>query len=329
MNILELSGDDGSTKLVCKNIIHYFESQGHSVDFICPIKNRSYIKIIFKFILNRPPHDIIHAHLGKASILAQILGKWFNIPVVATLHGFQKAKHYKNIKYFTAVSDAVKDHFVKQGISPNSIQVINNGYEPLPNNNQKFTHNKIDINNKFVIGNVGTFLKVKRHSLLIEAMAKVVKDDPDTILLIAGKGDLEEEINAQIKNLNLENNVFLVGFVEDINSFYNVLDCYVQTSSHEGFCMPILEAMVAEVPVVTTQNLGSDTFVHNNKNAIVTKDNAFSIADNIIKIKNNKDFAREVGLKGHDTVSNMTWDSIAKKYEDYMVNVIRSYKKKH
>jgi glycosyltransferase involved in cell wall biosynthesis len=280
-----------------------------------------------QILLARPGYDLIHAHLGNASILAGKIGRLLNIEVLTSLHGFQKAKHYKNITHFTAVSKAVKNHFVDQGLNADNIAIIHNGFDPQPPDDGTGVLPALlddaTRQERFVIGTVGTFSTIKRHNLIIDAMARLVVKHPDILLLIAGAGKLEGTLKSQITTLKLQDNVRIVGFIDDLSPFYRSLDLYAQTSLYEGFCMPILEAMAVGVPVLTTDNKGTNCYTVDGRNAIITPDDTLdSIVENINRVIENPDRARSLSVKAQEDVQHLTWDSIAVQYEKHMQQIL-------
>lgn len=90
---------------------------------------------------------------------------------------------------------------------------------------------------------------------LISAMQRVTREFPDTLLFIAGKGWLRPTLEAQIKDLGLEQNVRLLGFVPDatLPLVYRAADInVVPTLALEGFGLVAAEALAAGTPSVVT-----------------------------------------------------------------------------
>jgi len=105
---------------------------------------------------------------------------------------------------------------------------------------------------------VGRIVPNKRHELLIEAFARYRAGyDARARLLIAGKED--ERLSAYgrrlrrwIGRLNLKDSVIFTGGISDeaLKAFYSIAAAFVLTSEHEGFSVPLVEAMAARVPIV-------------------------------------------------------------------------------
>jgi len=90
---------------------------------------------------------------------------------------------------------------------------------------------------------------------LIVAFHSVPREHPAALLLIGGRGPLEEELRRQVANLHLEDNVRFLGFVlaEELPKYYQASDCFVlPTEKLEGFGLVILEAFACGTPVLGT-----------------------------------------------------------------------------
>lgn len=102
---------------------------------------------------------------------------------------------------------------------------------------------------------VGQLLPHKRPDLLIEAFHVLVTYlVPDAHLLLVGAGRLpgyRRALDAFVHELNLPN-AWITGPVTDaeLAAFYRRADVFVTASEHEGFCVPLVEAMAFDVPVV-------------------------------------------------------------------------------
>ena len=132
----------------------------------------------------------------------------------------------------------------------NDFKVINNGIEPL---NYKYNLDKSEIkrkelrlnDNNIVIGHVGRLNRQKNHKFLIEIFSKLVKINNNYKLFLVGIGELEKEIKEQIRNLNLENNVKLLGVRKDVNELLQAFDIFLFPSLYEGLPVTLVEAQGA------------------------------------------------------------------------------------
>lgn len=101
---------------------------------------------------------------------------------------------------------------------------------------------------KAVYVHVGRFSDVKNHKFLLEVFAQIKRLEKDSILILAGDGELREEIKNQIRELNLEKDVMLCGVVADVYNKLIMSDGFIFPSKYEGFPTSVLEAQAAGLP---------------------------------------------------------------------------------
>lgn len=103
----------------------------------------------------------------------------------------------------------------------------------------------------YVIGNVGRLHHDKDQATLIRGFHQALPNlPPNSILYIAGKGPLEEELKQLITELDLRTVVILAGNVPNAKRYFRAFDVFVLTSDREPFGMVLLEAMAAELPII-------------------------------------------------------------------------------
>lgn len=114
--------------------------------------------------------------------------------------------------------------------------------------------NKLDIITQnargVILGNAGRLTPQKGQTHLVE-LAKKLKDNKiEFTLFIAGTGELQSELERLIDKYELQNEVFLLGFVKDMDSFMNSIDVFLLSSIWEGFGYVLVEAMTKSKPVI-------------------------------------------------------------------------------
>jgi len=212
--------------------------------------------------------DFIIAHRYKAMFIARHIKQ---MPVIGIHHSYGNylrfmrrwfVNHHKKNLYLIGVSNAIRDdirshlpHFPQEQIQTlynriNITQVLENQVS------RKEAREYLGIDqDKYVFANVGRLHPDKDQKTLINAFSKVAQKLPDATLLILGKGRLEAELKLQVKQLKLEDRVFFTGIVPDAVKYFRAFDCFVLSSDHEPFGMVLLEAIIADVPVIAT-NVG-------------------------------------------------------------------------
>ena len=103
-----------------------------------------------------------------------------------------------------------------------------------------------------IVGNVAALVPHKGQKYLIDAAARLLRDEPDTRVVIAGEGELQAALVQQIRHHHLEKHVILAGFRPDILSLHKAFDVFVMSSVTEGLGTSLLDAMACARPVVAT-----------------------------------------------------------------------------
>lgn len=115
---------------------------------------------------------------------------------------------------------------------------------------------------------VGRLSKEKSLGVLLEAFNKVRMRDDDCQLVIIGDGPARLELEALIKELNLENLVRMTGMLEHAtllrDGYHTVADCFVTPSGSETLGVSVLEAMAYGLPVVAVAMGGVQELVDGN-----------------------------------------------------------------
>ncbi len=116
---------------------------------------------------------------------------------------------------------------------------------------------KIDLQKKypqfdFIILMASRLTREKNISLAIEAMKEIIKKYPKTGLIITGDGLDRKTLELQTAKNNLQNNIIMDGWTDDLASYYKTADLFLLTSNYEGYGMAVVEAMAAGCPIIMT-----------------------------------------------------------------------------
>ncbi|HPJ63641.1 glycosyltransferase [Lentimicrobium sp.] len=124
---------------------------------------------------------------------------------------------------------------------------------------------------------LGVLLPVKGYDKLIRA-ARLLKDDGIRFRIrILGNGDLENELRTLVKDLDLENEVILSGFINNPFPYLKLSDIFVMTSVSEGLPTALCEAMILGLPAVVTDCSGCRELVGSGQYGMMVKQSAVSI----------------------------------------------------
>ncbi len=163
---------------------------------------------------------------------------------------------YKFAHLIVAVSEGVKTDLMHKGVSEDRIKVIYNPvitepYQELHAPNLAAEQWKASSKKKLIA--VGRFKAQKNFTNLVESI-HIAKNklNLDLSLLILGDGEERQKISERIIKLNLQENIFLAGWVADPLPYYDLSDLFVLSSDYEGFGVVIVEAMSRGLNIVST-----------------------------------------------------------------------------
>ncbi len=224
--------------------------------------------------------DIVHAHGHPylTSLVAAKLAKRYQKPFVLTQHNtfIQYDNMFDNVERLNdlavgketlkeadriiTVSNATKEYVLSLGAKPDKIKVIHNGVDL--NHFRHLPGKREEMRAKFGIPkNAKVAITVRRLvykngiDTLIESANLAIKKNPNLVFLVVGKGPDQNGVQTRIRELGIEKNFRLAGFVsdEDLPFCYNAADFFVLPSkSGEGLPLVALEAMACGLPVIAT-----------------------------------------------------------------------------
>lgn len=213
--------------------------------------------------------DIVICHRYKPSYLILWTSLFCNIPnVFFVMHELGTFNHFfrkltarclfRTNMRFAGVSTAVQQDLKRH------LPSLQNKIIKLPNMiDVEETHSKLFERKSarqklrlppdaFIFGNIGRLVENKDQRNLINAFALIKDHCPNALLVIVGTGRLENQLIQLINELNLKNCVILTGFIAEGFRYMKAFDTYVSSSIQEAFGRVLLEAMVAEIPIIAT-----------------------------------------------------------------------------
>lgn len=208
-------------------------------------------------------------------------------------------------------SEAVKKYLLGGGINSNKIKVIYNGLD-LARLTPKITNRKQickdlglpkDEKAKFITLVANLRHEVKNQPMFLRAAQKVLQKFLNAHFVLAGEGELKDNLENLAKELNISANTHFIGRCESVPELLSISYACVLTSINEGFSNSILEYMSVEKAVVATKVGGAnEVIVENETGFLVESDDDSALAEKLIWLLENPDKNLEFGKKGRKIV---------------------------
>ncbi len=287
-----------------------------------------YGKAIEKFMLNKQ-YDLIAVHItGDVYLAAAVYaGQSLNIPVVQHYHGLNVWLNYKEnhplIALYNAhrragllkkcsaiigVSNKVSD-IVRQRIHTVPVYTLYNGV-----NIDLFYPQKDEGHKEKRIISVGNLIPIKGMNYLISAFAKVKEIVPLVTLEIVGEGELREKLENQVEELGVGQSVIFSGRqpYDEVARRMRQSDLFVLDSFYEAIGCVYLEAMACELPTIGVKGMGIDEIIVHGENGLLAEPKDINdLADQMLSVLKDSEYARKLGSHGRKTVEKITWENSA------------------
>ncbi|MBI5798365.1 MAG: glycosyltransferase family 4 protein [Candidatus Yonathbacteria bacterium] len=272
--------------------------------------------------------DVVHLNSAKAGGVGALAARLAGVPkIIFTAHGWafnEERPCWQRvlITFFSwitvvlshetiAVSDAVKNDTKGWPLVSEKISVIKNGIrEPefLAREDARmhiFAMANIQVPvSAFVVGTIAELHNNKGLSYAIEAFAKLVPENPNLYYFVLGGGEEKERLEALVEIHNLQGRVFLLGFVDDASRYLKAFDLFLLSSITEGLALVLLEAGLANLPVVASKVGGIPEVIENERTGLlVPTRNPEALAPAIKKLSTSTELRTQLGTALHMKVS--------------------------
>ena len=224
-------------------------------------------------------YDIVHVHTPIAAIYGRLLKlRYKNLKTIYTAHGYHFLKggsklarlvYYPIEKIMAKFTDVIininKEDFeiTKEKLKPRSSYFLNgvgldlSKYKKLSNDEILEKKKELGItDNDFIVLMIAELNKNKNHIQLINAIDTLKKQYSNIKVFCIGDGDMREDLEQQIISRNLQNNIFMLGYRQDVNKLINISDIGILMSYREGLPRNIMEFMASGRKVIATNIRG-------------------------------------------------------------------------
>jgi glycosyltransferase involved in cell wall biosynthesis len=259
-------------------------------------------------LMRRERPQIVHASSSKAGVLGRLAGATTRVPIrFFTVHGwaFSAYSGLPSLLYrvadrlmasLTTITICVSEKELAAGIDAGTCSA----------ERSVVIHNAVDVaaaprshhdrpTPRLIA--VGRLKAPKDFVTLIRALAALAGEEFEA--LIVGDGPDRDAVEAEIRNLGLENRVRLAGERDDVPELLASSDVFVLSSRSEGLPVSVLEAMAGELPVVASDVGGvAELVVDGETGLLVPPGDEAALGQALGRLVQDRDLRRTLGAAG-------------------------------
>jgi len=183
-----------------------------------------------------------------------------------------------------------------------------------------FSHNfpnakeKLGLENKFVLLQVGALTRRKRHDLGIKALKRIKRYIPNICLLIVGDGPLRSELIMEAKELGVEGDLRIMSRLseEELRLTYKASDILLFPVTDQTFGLVPFEALASGVPVIVSSEAGCSPIIKRESLGLVVSPILDELCRAILTLWRRPELAIETVRRGRNYVrEHLTWKKFA------------------
>jgi glycosyltransferase involved in cell wall biosynthesis len=191
------------------------------------------------------PIIIVHSH----STMVDVLDEHQRNESIEKHHYYRNTLPLEYATHFAACSKHAAEWLFGEQIPRQRIQILKNAIDvpkySFSSETRKAYREKLGLNGCFVLGHIGRFVYQKNHEMLIEIFREVYQKIPCARLMLAGSGELEDDIRQKVEQYGLEHAVLFMGRSKDVPELLQAMDVFLLPSHFEGLGLVLIEAQAA------------------------------------------------------------------------------------
>ena len=170
--------------------------------------------------------------------------------------------------YFLACSNEAADFLFGSQIPREKIKIFHNALDidryTYDGEKREAVRSKLNMANKFVIGNVGRLSYQKNHEFLIDIFYEVQKKVDNAVLMLIGEGELESKIREKAYKYGIMEKVLFLGMKNNVEDYLQAMDIFVFPTRFEGLPNVLVEAQAAGLKCLCSANVTKEVKLTDN-----------------------------------------------------------------
>ena len=252
-----------------------------------------------KKLLDEDPPQFLIIHLITSLPLFLLLFFKVNTKMVFRISGYPRLnflrkllwkKAFKNIYKVTAPTIETKKKMISEKIVQEDKIILLRDPILSPKKINILQREEKEEKFKDYYISVGRLTNQKNYEFLIDCFFKLIKKDKEIKLVILGEGELRQVLEKKIKNLNMNDNIFLLGYQNNIYKYLKRAKAFILSSLWEDPGFVLIEAAFCNLSIITSNcpngpsellNEGRNGFMYqsNNKRDFLTEFNKYILSD--------------------------------------------------
>ena len=175
----------------------------------------------------------------------------------------------------------------------------------------------------FLILTVAEMNKNKNQSMVLKALS-LLKDRPEfeyMKYLICGMGEYGSVLQAEARELGIDDHVFFMGYRKDIPAMHRCCDLFAFMSYREGLPVALMEAMSSGMPAVCSAARGNTDLVENGKEGLIVDNEPQAVADAILKLYYDADLRSSFGQAAAEKVKQFDRENVHRIMKDIYLSI--------
>ncbi|HEV8702724.1 MAG TPA: glycosyltransferase family 4 protein [Candidatus Polarisedimenticolia bacterium] len=298
--------------------------------------------------------DIVHTHSSKAGVVGRLAARLAGVPhVVHTIHGFgfhagqpwpirralvgAERLAARATSHFIAVSRANLETGIALGLfARDRVTLIRSGvhleaFEEATRGGARreardALRRQLGVApDAPLIGMIACLKPQKSPRTFVEVAARVVRQAPRAVFVLAGDGELRRELERRIRDLNLSAGVRLLGWRRDVPRLMAGLDVLLHTSLWEGLPRVLPEAIAASVPIVATGVDGTRDILRDGETGIVCAPlDAEGMASGVLRLLDDRHLASALARRARAVLPEFDMDGMVRAQERLYLEITRN-----
>ncbi len=292
-----------------------------------------------KRIIDEGNYDAIHCNTPMGGIVTRLAARKARkngAKVYYTAHGFHFYQgapkknwlvFYPVEKFFSRLTDVLititredyklaKEKFYCKVEHIHGVGVDEKRYYPATEEEQLRLRQELEFTREQkVILCIGELLPNKNQQMAIRMMKKVVEKYSDAVLLLAGNGSEKENLEKLIADLELEQNVRMLGYCTYLEKYQRITDVLVACSKREGLPLNLVEAMLTGNPVVASVNRGHRELIRDAENGYLVQ-SVEEMSERVLEILTDAELKIQIGSAARDYAHDYGFVNVEKELKE-------------